>query len=315
MGRRRISDVLAAGRLPKAQQRKLRLVLLAREYAFGELGLRRTGAYTLYYDTGGKPVAYNVSAAPKDQLSPRVWSFPIVGSVPYLGFFDKRQAVAMRDRLAAQGLDTCLRAVSAYSSLGWFDDPVYSPMLEASEARLIELVIHESTHTTVFLSGRAGFNESFATFIGQQGTLNLLARLYGPRSPEVRHAQASFVRHRRFAQLISELYGRLEKLYAQPITRRQKIARRRKVFAWAKRSYRARFRVHGSFLRRPLNNAVVLSHGRYLSGLRFHRRVFACARRDLRRMISLLRRAQELGDPVTRVAAACHLREPLPQKQ
>jgi predicted aminopeptidase len=314
-GRERIADLLRRPDLPASRRYKLKSVLLARRYAFDVVGLRETGAYTLSYETHGRPIAHNVSAAAKDKLEPKIWSFPIVGSLPYIGFFRQERAQRLEARLVRQGYDTYLRPVSAFSSLGWFKDPVYSSMLEAPLERLIEIVLHETTHTTIFLRGKVGFNESLAVFVGQQATLDFLARLYGPLSSVTRRAAGRFAARRRFAALIEQLYRRLEELYDEPVGLDEKLRRRQQVFSWAKQRYRQLFpsRPKAPFLQTPLNNAVVLSHGRYLQGLRFHQAVYRCVARDLGRFVELYKRAQHFDDPLRFLASRCGLAAELPQ--
>ncbi len=298
------------------ERKRLHLVLLARAYAFDTIGLTRTAAYTRYYDTGGGPIAHNLSAAPKDKLKAYSWRFPVVGTLPYLGFYRRERGVVYQRQLEQRGYDTYLRPVSAYSSLGWFADPVFSTMMRASPARLVELVIHESTHTTIFLRGEIGFNESLAVFVGQQGTINFFARIAGPRSPIVNRARAHFARRKRFGRLVTELRRRLKTLYNRAIPRAAKINRREMVFAWAKRRYRQIFSPaeRGSFGRRKLNNAVVLSLGRYLAGVDFHARVYRCVNRDLGELVALYKRAQHHDDPIRWAARRCGLRRPPPQR-
>jgi predicted aminopeptidase len=309
-GRERIEEVLRRPDLPPDHRLKLELVLEVREYAHETIGLRQTGSYTRYYDTGGEPLAYNISACPKDRLEPKVWRFPIVGALPYLGFFDRAEAEAAERRLVAQGLDTYLRPVPAFSSLGWFADPVYSPMLEADVPRILDVVIHEMTHTTVFLRDQVAFNESLAVFVGNQGTLNFLALLHGPRSEQVQEWTRSIRRRRRFGRLVTDLYRRLKRLYSSSRPPAEKLARREELFAWARSRYKQIFPdpdSWGSFVKEPLNNAVLLSYGRYNQGLDFHRRVYDAVGRNLGRMVALYKRAQRFDDPVRYVAERCGL--------
>ncbi len=309
--RERIADLLRRPDLPPATREQLRVVLAARRFAHQELGLRLTAAYTRYYDTGHRPLAYNLSACPPDSLRPKVWRFPIVGGLPYIGFFDRARGAAMARELSAQGLDTYLRPVPAFSSLGWFADPVYSSMLDDDVARLADVILHETTHTTIFLRDQIAFNESLAVFVGNQGALSFLARLYGPDSARVKEYRARIVRRRRFGRMISRLYARLEALYASALPRREKLARREDHFRWARQRYKQIFpdpATWGSFVHEPLNNAVLLSYGRYNQGLDFHRRVYRALGKDLGRMVALYKRAQGFADPVGYVARRCGLR-------
>jgi len=310
-GRQRIADLLRSPDLTPERRWKMKLVLAVRRYAHQELGLRQTAAYTRYYDTGGAPMAYNLSACPKDSLKPKVWRFPIVGGLPYIGFFKKEQGRAMQRTLAAQGLDTYLRPVSAFSSLGWFADPVYSSMLEGDASRLVDVIIHETTHTTIFLRDQVAFNESLAVFVGNQGTLNFLARLYGPHSVQVREYRLRISRRRRFSLLVTRLYEKLTRLYGSSESRAGKLRRREDLFSHAQQQYKEIFpdpAQWGSFVRRPLNNAILLSYGRYNQGLDFHHLVYRNLGRDLRRLVELYKHAQQFDDPIGYVARQCGLR-------
>ena len=315
--RQRISELLRRKDLPPTWRHRLRLVQRARHYAHQQIGLSLTDAYTRFYDTGGAPMAHNISACDKTSLKPKIWRFPIVGGLPFIGFFEKHKAVEAEAELKQQGLDTYLRPVPAFSSLGWFADPVYSQMLEGSEGRLIDTVIHEMTHTTLHLSDRSAFNESLAVFVGNQGALNFLARIYGPQSRQVRQLSARIARRRSFSRLVSALYDRLQQLYTGPRSRSQKLRRREQVFAWAQRRYKELFpdpRHWGRFVRRPLNNAVLLSYGRYNTGLQFHYKVYRAMGRDLRRTVALYRFSTNFDDPVAYVARACGLKWMIRQK-
>jgi predicted aminopeptidase len=314
-GRQPIATMLRHPDLRPAWRQKLQLILIAREYAFRQIGLKRTGAYSTVYLTHGQPIAYNVSAAKPDRLEPMIWTFPVVGALPYLGFFERGNAERLAVRLAQAGWDTYLRPVPAYSSLGWFDDPIYSSLLDEAIERLIEVVIHETTHTTIFIRGQVAFNESLAVFVGQQGTLNFLAQLYGPLSRPVRRLQQSIRQGSRFATLVEKLYAELKTLYAQSIPRAEKLQRRVVLFARAQETYRQIFLPQrwGAFGRRPLNNAVLLSYGRYSQGLRFHRQVYRRLGRDLAQMVALYQHAQHFPDPIRHVADHCGLRQLIPQ--
>lgn len=310
-GRQRLVDLIRSPDLTPERRWKMKLVLEVRRYAHQELGLRQTAAYTRFYDTSGAPMAYNLSACPKDSLKPKVWRFPIVGGLPYIGFFKQERGRAMQRTLDAQGLDTYLRPVSAFSSLGWFADPVYSSMLVGDVSRLVDVIIHETTHTTIFLRDQVAFNESLAVFVGNQGALNFLARLYGPHSPQVREHRLRISRRRRFSLLVTRLYNELTRLYGSTKPRAEKLRQREVLFTQAQQQYKEIFpdpAQWGSFARRPLNNAILLSYGRYNQGLDFHHLVYRALGRDLRRLVELYRYAQQFDDPISYVAGRYGLR-------
>lgn len=303
--------------LTPEQREKLEVVRLARRYAEEVIGLRETAAYTLFLDTGGRALAWNLSACPKDRLQARTWRFPLVGEVPYLGFLDEGEARSWRRELERQGYDTDLRPVNAWSSLGWFADPLTSGMLEGTVASLSEVILHELTHATIFLRGEVAFNESLAVFVGSQGTLNFLARLYGPLSPEVQGYQEALGRRRRFHALLEDLWGRLQRLYASSLPREEKLRRRELEFSRAQQRYRELIPDASQwtrFARQPLNNAVLLNYGRYNRGLRFHEQVYDRLGRDLGRLVRLYVAAQRYPDPIGRVAELSGLPRPAGQR-
>ena len=161
-------------------------------------GLRRTPGFGRYAELGRPAAAWLVLACAPLAFEPRHWTFPVVGSVPYLGFFDEGTARAEAARLAREeGLDVEVRAARAYSTLGWFRDPILSSMLPPGDAALGELantVLHESVHATVYLADQSTFDESLAAFVADRLTLPWLSATLGPASPEVVAWQAAEAR-------------------------------------------------------------------------------------------------------------------------
>jgi len=167
--RRRITAVIADPRTPPEIRAKLELVTAARQFAADSLGLRVKGSFTMYTQLQHDTLVLVLAAAYRDRLVPVTWWFPIVGSVPYKGYFDPRQALAARADLERRGFDAFVRPSPAFSTLGWFNDPVVSPTLEADSLELANTVIHELTHNTFYAAGQATFNESLANFVGSRG--------------------------------------------------------------------------------------------------------------------------------------------------
>ena len=182
--RRPIPEVIADDQTAPEVRRRLEHVEIVRDYARERLGLAVADTYTSYSHLDREAIAWNVSASERLRLRAKTWWFPIVGEVPYLGFFSKAEATELRDELAGQGWDTIVSTVSAYSTLGWFDDPLVSPQMRYSEWQLAELVIHESTHATLWFPGDVSFNESFASFVGRTGALQFYREQFGADSPE-----------------------------------------------------------------------------------------------------------------------------------
>ena len=193
---------------------KLLLVEEVKTFAKEELGLDSEGLYTTIYDQKGEDILWNLTACEPFVLHSMEWSFPIVGAVSYKGFFDLEKAKYEEQRLKEEGFDTRIRPVNAWSTLGWFQDPILSNNLERSEGRLAELFIHEITHANVFLKDSLTFNENLASFIGEQGAMLFLIRKYGQQSillDEYKKSEndvQSFVKH--CLKGVSEL----DKLYA-----------------------------------------------------------------------------------------------------
>lgn len=143
------------------------LIDVAKILDFAQIhGLNADGAYTYYIDTSDSVVSYLVQAAYPDRFEFKTWWFPVVGEVPYLGFFSKRERDQLAETLASDGFDIHKAGVGAFSSLGWFDDPLFSSMLRRSDADLAHLLFHELTHRTVWIPGSVEFNENLAEYVG-----------------------------------------------------------------------------------------------------------------------------------------------------
>ncbi len=171
-----IEEVLAAGVLAPEQRQRLMLVPEVRRYARDVLGFDVGGAYASFAEVPPGALVWVVSAAEKTRLRARTWWFPIVGSVPYKGFFDAADARALATELEAAGWDTWVRPTQAFSTLGWFDDPVLSSWLERDRVELADLVLHELVHRDLWIEGQVPFNESFATFVAGHATIDFFAR-------------------------------------------------------------------------------------------------------------------------------------------
>ena len=309
---RPIEEVYADPGLTEARARKLDLVLAARRFAEERLGLKPSRNYTTYFDTGRGAVTYVVSACRPDAFIPHTWWFPIVGSLPYKGFFDRADAEAEVAALEAAGWDVTMGESAAYSTLGWFTDPVFSSMLSMSEASLASTVIHELVHGTIYASGQADFNESLATFVGRRGALQLLEERHGRDSPRARDARARFDDETLFDEFVADLHARLAALYASDRSREEKLAARGALFAGARGELQAlapRFQT-ASFRRLrelELNNAVVVAHHRYGRYNQF-RRVFGRVRNSWPAFFAAVSAAASSGDPLGAVEALA--REP-----
>jgi predicted aminopeptidase len=153
-----------------------------RRFSVVGAGLSPTKNYTRYVETDKGYAADVVSACAVDSFERHYWTYPVLGAMPYKGFYDKADAEREAARLEASGLDVIVRQVDAFSSLGYFRDPLYSFMADYDEGEIAELILHESAHATLFVKGADQFNEEFATFVGRKGAQGYLEERYGPDS-------------------------------------------------------------------------------------------------------------------------------------
>ena len=293
--RQPVEEVLSQATLSEQEQDKLRLIMRVRLFAMDQLGLHVDDSYTTFVDVGGPYVTYNVSAAPKDALRPYVWWFPIVGRVPYKGYFSKEAAVRQARTLEARGYDTYVRGVRAYSTLGYFDDPILSSMLAYPDFALINTIIHELVHRTVWVKGSVSFNESLASFVAAKGVRAYLAEQYGADAPPSQRYQDLRADTKVFRAYMYDVVQRLETLYQGPLSRAEKLRQREQIFAAATSDYPSVFprmktkRYQRYFERRTLNNAVLLSFRRYNRDMSFFEQAFAAHDGDIRRMIDFFK--------------------------
>lgn len=263
-----VDEGLQAPTLSPEEKKRLRLV--SRIKAFGEetLGLRETENYRTVYLKSHQPPIYVVSACPKDRLAPVTWWFPIVGRMPYLGFFDRESAREEESKLAAKNLDVTLGMADAYSTLGWFQDPVTLNLIQGSTLDLVETILHEMTHATLYIKGQGAFNEGLAVLVGKVGALMFLRDHYGPEHPFTLEAGYSMEDERIFATYMDSVFRRLEDLYEGPLSSREKIEKRQGIFRGAIEDFdrlRPRFKTDRftGFGKAPLNNAYLLGIGLY----------------------------------------------------
>jgi predicted aminopeptidase len=169
---------------PDSLKLRLKLIDEVRKYAIDSLGLKDTKNYRTLYDQQGEEIMWVVMACEPYRLKPKEWKFPIVGSVPYKGFFSKEKAYSLKEELEREGWDVIIRNPGGWSTLGWFTDPILSKMLNRSEGDLANLIIHEMSHATIFVKDSIDFNENLATFIGDRGAEQYLIDRYGAMSTE-----------------------------------------------------------------------------------------------------------------------------------
>jgi predicted aminopeptidase len=216
-----IERLLADPQTPETLKEKLQLVQQLRAFAGKELALPVNGQYRRYADLHRPYAIWNVYAAPEFSLEPKTWWYLVVGRLDYRGFFAERDARDCAQRLAAKGFDTSVGGVEAYSTLGWFKDPVLNTFVHHSEPELAEIIFHELAHQRVFAHGDTEFNEAFATAVGQEGVRRWL-RAKSDRAAYENYA-ASLRHHEQFERLIVATRQKLQTLYGDTLTPGGKI--------------------------------------------------------------------------------------------
>jgi predicted aminopeptidase len=181
---RPVSEILADPNAPDSIKQKLKLIEEVRQHAIDSLGLKDTENYKTLFDQQGKEIMWVVTASEPFQLKEKTWDFPIVGRVPYKGYFNIDLARTEKENLEKEGWDVNVTNPSGWSTLGWFTDPILSDMLYKSEGDLASLIIHEMVHATIFVKDSVNFNENLASFIGDVAAVKFVLYKYGKNSKE-----------------------------------------------------------------------------------------------------------------------------------
>ena len=214
---------------PPELRAKLERVVAIREFATAELGLPDNGSYRSYADLGRPYVVWNVFAAPEFSVAPRQSCFPIVGCIGYRGYYGEGDAEGFGAGLRKEGFDVFVYGVPAYSTLGWFDDPVLNTFIRYPDAELARLMFHELAHHVVYMKGDTTFNESFAVAVEEEGLRRWLARNATPAEREA--YAASRERRGEFVRLVLRYRERLAAFYREPLADDAKRAGKRALFA------------------------------------------------------------------------------------
>lgn len=237
----------------------------ARLFASKRLGLPDNGSYRVYADLGRPYVVWNVFATPELSLQPVTHCFPVAGCVAYRGYYQQGAARGAAAVMRQAGMDVYVSGVEAYSTLGWFDDPILSSMVGWGDERLATLIFHELAHQRVYVQDDTEFNESFATFVEQEGTRQWRAA----RGLEAAQGEQSLQRDQ-FIRLILASRERLQALYAGPLDDAHKRAAKQAEFDRLRRDYRqvrdsqwAGDKRYDAWMYGPMSNAKLLPFGLY----------------------------------------------------
>jgi len=287
-----------------------------RRFAIEELGLKKSKNYTRYVELDRDYLAAVVSASAKDSFKRYEWWFPVVGKVPYKGFFNVQDARKERAKLEKKDLDVWVRGVDAFSTLGWFRDPLYSYMKKYSDRSLADLIIHELLHATVYLNGQSQFNEELAEFVGTEG-----ARLYMEKAgqalndSDAANAQADRAAYSAF---IRGLIAELDELYKSSLPREEKLQRKVEIIEAAKArfstGYEENFKTdnYRGFSELPVNNAYLELFRLYHEEDHYFKDLYERSGSDLAKFISAAKtlrvKTQGRGNPKEELEKALGLR-------
>jgi predicted aminopeptidase len=304
--RRPITDVLKDPGTDARTRSRLQLVLQARSFAQHELGLNTGESFTTYSWVDSDTLLMVLSAARKDKFEQYTWWFPIVGRVPYKGYFDFADAYAAAARLEQEGYDAYVRPSGAFSTLGWFNDPLLNTVLRYGEVSLASTVIHELLHNTIYVPSQISFNESFANFVGDRGAVVFFCTRNGEDSTQCAQARNAWSDNLVFGEFLSRLINDLETLYARPeLSADQRILLRQEVFNAARLRFqnetllRLRTNAFRDFTSEPLNNATLIATRLYYDRLHLFEQAFLQHNQDFQATIDWISdlARKNTGDP------------------
>jgi predicted aminopeptidase len=308
LDRRPIERLLADPATPAELRDKLETVERIREFAFAELGLPDNGSYRAYVELppeadGSRKTAvvWNVVAAPELSTAPLTWCFPVAGCVAYRGYFSHRRADRFAERLRRKGFDVTVGGAAAYSTLGWFEDPLLSTVIDYPDVHLAGLIFHELSHQLVYVQDDTRFNESFATAVEIEGVRRWLAGASRSET-EIMEYVASLERQDEISDLLLATRERLQEVYDREATDDWKRQRKREVFAGLRTALREiqesweRTAALGErWLEGEANNADLASVGNYRELMPGFQRLLEEHGGDLDAFYDAVRELAELG--------------------
>jgi len=305
-----VEELLRAPDTPAELRAQFALVAEVRSSA-ERLGLAVGGRYTDYAPWPGDSVVTTIVATRPGEVEPVTSWFPIVGSVPYRGYFDAESAHAYAEKLRRRDLDVCEQKVRAYSTLGWFDDPLTGPMLREEEDTLVETLFHELLHATVFVPGDPEFNEGVAAFFGQEARVRFYAEVDGAAAGERERRIVS--EHRRLRAEILALRRAVENLYASDPPGPARAERRAQLEAEARARIAAveltGYDAAALAAELPLGDACLAISGTYHADTAGLVGVLHALGGDLSAFLARVKEAAEADDP-----RAALLGEPVPER-
>ena len=305
-GSKSTEAILSDPEVRESEKEKIRLVMEAKAFGEEALGLASSKNYTRYYLVKHPPIAYNLTVSPRLTLEAYRWCFPIAGCLPYKGFFAKERAERESARMSEREYDTYMRPVGAYSTLGWFKDPIFSTMLRYGDTALVEVILHEMVHRTIFVKDQGAFNEGVATFVGEKGMETFFRSRGGLDPGQLEAMQQKREEKRLFQETMFDLADRLRLLYNAEGEDGDKLAARGQIFEDAKASFRKGLEAlgstrYGGILREDWNNAFLVSYLTYHQDPDLWEALYDRFDRNLAALVDWLKQLKGEKDPMGRI--------------
>lgn len=303
--RKPIQEAKQDKNLSDEEKRKIILAQEAKTFAVEELGLKSNDNYSSYVKLEKPYVSWLVTASPKNKIQPKKWWFPIVGEFPYLGFFNEQDAIDEFEKLKSENWDVHRRGVSAFSTLGWFSDPILSSMLAYEDYDLVNTIIHETVHATLFIKNSADFNERMATFIGNTGALLFYEKKLGPDHPDLKKFKNELQDELLFAKFITAEIKDLEQWYSENTDKSlDEISKLRiEKFQKIKHNFIKNLKpkltqlTYQRFLDADLNNALLSGYRTYLQDLSNFEILYAQLNNSIPKLVDTCRSFEKSKDP------------------
>ncbi|MDT8319596.1 MAG: aminopeptidase [Xanthomonadales bacterium] len=302
-GREEVQALLASADTDPELARDLRLAVEVRDFAIAHLDLPDNASYTSLVRTGREAVTWNVVAAPEFSLQPKLWCFLVSGCVPYRGYFKREAAEHFAGKLADRGFDVTVAPAIAYSTLGWFDDPLVDTMFQAGAAGLAATVFHELAHQKLYVRGDTAFSEAYASFVETAGVRAWLQAT--GRQDALREWRRMERARRKFNDLLLETRQQLQALYTSGIAETAMREQKQALFENLRETYEHRVAndwngraYFGSWFRRDPSNASLALLQNYQGGVSAFERLYEEAGRDMRRFHALAAEKADLDAEV-----------------
>ncbi len=254
--RKEISEMLKQETVEQETKEKLKLVLEARKFS-KDIGLKPKGSFSKYSKVDSKNLLWVLSAAKKDKFEAKLWWFPVVGSIPYKGFFSKEDALKESEKLENNNYDTYLRPSDAFSTLGWFDDPILSTTLSRQDLILVNTVIHEIVHNTIWVKNNAYYNETMANAIAAVATIEFFKD-----KDQKSHEQGKnwLARELKFSVILNNTIEELKLLYSKEIEETEKSKQKEVIFSRYIKDFE---KISNKRIKTKANNAYLLAQEIY----------------------------------------------------